>query len=223
MKKEILETFENTALKYIGNVNSLHNLGTNSKRLENAASEQILNILSLENKEIIYTSDLSESVTLGVLGYLENHNLKNKNIIIENNIHSSLDEISKKFNGTINIKVTNDIENNINELIDTNTLMICTNKYSERIIELCKKYECIYLLILTDNNYIYNLKDIDLICFDSILFKGIPGIACLIKNKNLKLEPIINGGKSTTIYRSGTPSLPFIVSLAKAVRLEYKK
>ena len=35
------------------------------------------------------------------------------------------------------------------------------------------------------------------------------------------LEPLIHGGKSTTIYRSGTPYLPLIVSMAKALRLAY--
>ena len=223
MRKEVLETFKNTSLKYIGNVNSLHGLGTLSKKLETAASKQILDILSLNDKEIIYTSDLSESITLGVLGYLENHNLKNKNIVIEKNINSSLDEISKKFNKNLEIRETNNIESDVNKLVDDNTLIVCTNKYDDNLIKLCRSYGCIYFLILTEDNYFKDLNGIDLVCFDSLLFKGIPGIACLIKGKNLKLEPIINGGKSTTIYRSGTPSLPFIVSLAKSIRLEYKK
>ena len=33
------------------------------------------------------------------------------------------------------------------------------------------------------------------------------------------IEPLIHGGKSTTIFRSGTPAHPLIVSLAKALRL----
>ena len=41
----------------------------------------------------------------------------------------------------------------------------------------------------------------------------------LIKKDNIVIEPLIHGGKSTTIYRSGTPALPLIVSLAKALRL----
>ena len=36
------------------------------------------------------------------------------------------------------------------------------------------------------------------------------------------LEPLIHGGKSITIYRSGTPYLPLIVSMAKALRLAYE-
>jgi cysteine desulfurase len=33
------------------------------------------------------------------------------------------------------------------------------------------------------------------------------------------LEPLIHGGKSTTVFRSGTPAVGLIVSLAKALRL----
>ena len=33
------------------------------------------------------------------------------------------------------------------------------------------------------------------------------------------LEPLIHGGKSTTIYRSGTPPLPLIASVMKALEL----
>ena len=58
-----------------------------------------------------------------------------------------------------------------------------------------------------------------LISFSAHKFFGIKGIGCLIKNKNLVIEPLIHGGKSTTSYRSGTPALPLIVSISKALRL----
>ncbi len=44
-------------------------------------------------------------------------------------------------------------------------------------------------------------------------------IGVLVKKENVDLIPLIHGGKSTTIYRSGTPCLPLIVSLSKALRL----
>ncbi len=52
-------------------------------------------------------------------------------------------------------------------------------------------------------------------------FYGMKGVGCLLKNKNILLEPIIYGGKSTTEFRSGTPATPLIVSFAKALRLAY--
>ena len=44
-------------------------------------------------------------------------------------------------------------------------------------------------------------------------FYGLNGIGLLIKRRNLALEPLIHGGESTTIYRSGTPTVA-LASLA---------
>ena len=41
----------------------------------------------------------------------------------------------------------------------------------------------------------------------------------MIKKENIRIEPIIHGGKSQTIYRAGTPPLALIVSCAKALKL----
>ena len=40
----------------------------------------------------------------------------------------------------------------------------------------------------------------------------------LIKKKNVGLKPIINGGRSTTVYRSGTPNVPGIAATAFALK-----
>ena len=48
---------------------------------------------------------------------------------------------------------------------------------------------------------------------------GMKGIGLLIKKENVQILPLIHGGKSTTAFRSGTPALPLIVSLMKAMEL----
>lgn len=45
----------------------------------------------------------------------------------------------------------------------------------------------------------------------------------LIKKKIIGLKPQINGGKSTTIYRSGTPCLADIIACDKALEIALKK
>ena len=62
-------------------------------------------------------------------------------------------------------------------------------------------------------------SNVDLITVAPHKFYGINGIGMLIKKKNVSLKPIIHGGKSTTVYRSGTPAISLIVSLSKALRL----
>ena len=47
------------------------------------------------------------------------------------------------------------------------------------------------------------------------------GVGVLYKREGLIIEPLIHGGKSTTVFRSGTPATPLIASFAKALRLVY--
>lgn len=49
-----------------------------------------------------------------------------------------------------------------------------------------------------------DLQDVDLISFAPHKFYGLNGFGGLIKRQNIVLEPLINGGASTTIYISGT-------------------
>ena len=67
-----------------------------------------------------------------------------------------------------------------------------------------------------------NLENVDLASFSAQKFYGLKGIGCLIKKENIVIEPLIHGGKSTTVYRSGTPAVSLIASLAKALRLVYE-
>ena len=57
----------------------------------------------------------------------------------------------------------------------------------------------------------------DLITIAPHKFYGMNGIAILIKKKNVSLKPLIVGGKSTTIYRSGTPIINMITSTEVAL------
>jgi len=64
-----------------------------------------------------------------------------------------------------------------------------------------------------------DFNDIDLASISAHKFYGLKGIGMLIKKENILLEPLIHGGKSTTAFRSGTPALPLIVSMMRALEL----
>ncbi len=63
-----------------------------------------------------------------------------------------------------------------------------------------------------------NFKDVDLITFAPHKFNGLNGFGGLLKRKDIVLEPLINGGASTSIYRSGTPVVGQICALEKGIR-----
>ena len=59
--------------------------------------------------------------------------------------------------------------------------------------------------------YIYEISNLNRRCVEKL--------RKLIKKDNIVIDNLIHGGKSTTIYRSGTPALPLICSLMKALEL----
>ncbi len=60
-------------------------------------------------------------------------------------------------------------------------------------------------------------EGIDTMSLTAHKFYGLNGIGVLVKRRGLALEPLIHGGESTTIYRSGTPTVALACSLALAL------
>ena len=64
-----------------------------------------------------------------------------------------------------------------------------------------------------------NLHDVDLASFSGHKVFGPKGIGILYKSEKLELDPIIVGSSNHETIRPGTPALPLIVALAKALRI----
>lgn len=241
VNKEVLSSFSKAAIEYPGNPNSLHKLGLESNKLIEASTKQIAKILGVKENEIIYTSGSSESNNLAIKGIADKYKNRGKHIITTNFEHSSIygpisylqkdgfdvDFVKTLDNGLVDLE---DLERLIRD--DTILVTICSvnseigvRQPIEEIKKIVKKHEKCFLHVdMTQSigKEKISFDDIDLVSFSAHKFYGLKGIGCLIKKENIALEPIIHGGKSTTIYRSGTPCLPLIVSLAKALRLAYE-
>ena len=87
---EVLETFVKCSKEFIGNPNSLHNLGVKSKNMIDSATKQIANLLNIKDNEIIYTSGASESNNLAIKGICEKYKNRGKHIITTSLEHSSI-------------------------------------------------------------------------------------------------------------------------------------
>ena len=238
VREEVLDTFIKVTRDYIGNPNSLHKLGVESKRLIEASTKQIASLLGVKEKEIIYTSGATEANNLAIKGVCEKYQNRGKHIITTRLEHSSVtapisylvkngydvDFVELDENGLISI-------DNLKKVIREDTILvsICSvnseiglvhnieemanfRKGSPKFVVPCDLTQSIGKIEM-------NLENVDLISFSAQKFYGLKGIGCLIKKENITLEPIIHGGKSTTIYRSGTPAVALIASLAKALRL----
>ena len=238
VKREVLDSFNKASLLYIGNANSLHKLGQNINKLINACNEQIASLLNIKPSEIIYTSSSSESNNLAIKGIAFKYQNRGKHIITTKFEHSSVMETVKyleKLGYEISyVKTTSegivDLED-LKKIIRKDTILVAITAVNseigilnpiEEIANLLKNYQCFFCVDLTQSitKVNINLENVDLAIFSAHKFYGLKGISVLIKKEKIELEPLINGGKSTTIYRSGTPAHPLIVSIAKALRLE---
>lgn len=238
VNEEVLKVFNKVCLEYPGNSNSLHSLGIKSKELEDYATEKIAKLLKVKPSEIIYTSGSSESNNTAIKGVCNKYKNRGNHIITTNLEHSSviaplnyltkegfiIDYVKIKDNGLVDIE-------NLKELLTDETILVSISivdseiglrQNINEIGKLLKEYpKCIFHVDCTQGIGKINIDftNIDLASISAHKLYGLKGIGLLIKKENIVIEPLIHGGKSTTIYRSGTPPLPLIVSLMKALEL----
>ncbi len=235
--KEVMDSFVK-ASSYFGNPNSLHNLGVEAKRLIDASTNKIASILNVKNEEIIYTSGASEANNT-IIKAMEKYKNRGKHIITTELEHSSINEplnyLKEKgfiidyvplIDGAVDIK-------SLEEMLDDVCLVTISMVNSEtgirqpieEIGKLLKKYPKIFFhtdITQAVGKIKFDLTNVDFASFSAHKFFGFKGIGALYKKENINIMPLIHGGKSTTIYRSGTPATELIVSMAKALRLAYE-
>ena len=238
---EVVDTYAKVCKDFIGNPNSLHSLGIESKKLIDASTSQIANILGVKTSEIIYTSGASEANNTAIKGVCFKYANRGKHIITTELEHSSIiaplnylanngyevDFVKLDENGLV------DLEDLERLLRDDTVLVTIASVNSEvgvkqdlkKISEIVRKNpKTIFHSDVTQSigKDKIDFSLVDLASMSCQKFYGMKGIGALIKRENLIIEPLIHGGKSTTIFRSGTPATPLIASFAKALRLVYE-
>ena len=240
--EEVLNNFiEVTKCEY-ANPNSKHDLGLHAKKMIDEATNKIASLLGVLPEEIIYTSGATESNNMAIRGVASRYKNKGKHIIISSLEHTSIiasctylqdlgfdiDLIPINKNGLVDIDALKDM---IRE--DTILVSVCAVDSEIGLIQpiaeigkLLKEYPNI--IFHSDASQAIGRVNIDYTNCDLLTiaphkFYGMSGVSVLVKKKNIGLQPIILGGKSTTIYRSGTPVVGLItstsVALEKAINL----
>lgn len=238
VEKDVLKDFVSTTTKYIANPNSTHPLGLEAKKIIDDSSKEIAKYFDIEPANIIYTSGSSESNNMVIKGIAEINKNKGKHIIISAIEHSSIiapcNYLANKGyeisvipilkNGQVNL---NELKNTIRE--DTILVSICyvdselgTIQPIKEIANIVKEYpNCVFHTDATQavGKINVNFKNIDFVTFAPHKFYGLNGFGVLLNINNNKLVPLIHGGKSTTIYRSGTPVTANVVALKTSIKL----
>lgn len=238
--KQVLDIFYDVSLKYYANPNSTHKLGLEVKSVIDEFTLKIANIFNILPEEVIYTSGATESNNLAIKGICERYKSKGKHIIVGSLEHNSIlapltvlqeqgfevEIVNVKHDGLIDIE-------SLKNMIREDTILVSISSVDselgirqpiEAIAKIVKEHDNCYFH--TDASQAIgkvniNFEDVDLVTIAPHKFYGMNGFGMLIKKKHVGLKTIINGGKSTTIYRSGTPVVASIVALYKALELAF--
>lgn len=238
VEKDVLKEYVNATTKYIANPNSSHPLGIEAKKIIDDSSNVIASYFDINKENIIYTSGSSESNNLVIKGIAEMNKDKGKHIIISAIEHSSIiapcNYLANKGYEISVIPILNNGEIDIEELKktirdDTILVSICyvdselgTIQPIKKISNIVNKYpNCIFHTDATQavGKIKVDFKNVDFVTFAPHKFYGLNGFGVLLNINNKKLIPLIHGGKSTTIYRSGTPVTANVVALKKSIEL----
>lgn len=236
---EVLNSFIKVSKDYIGNANSLHKLGLDSKKLMQQSAEQVASLLGVKPSEVIFTSSASEANNMVLKGVLEKYKNRGHHIITTKLEHSSILETASYLESIgYEVDYVPVLENGqvdfeaLKSLIRKDTVLVSIHQVNSEIgivqdvhkigAYLKENYPKIFFHVdgtQSVGKIPVCLENIDLFTCSSHKFYGLKGIACLIKKENVGIVPLIHGGKSQTEFRSGTPSVALMVSFAKALRL----
>lgn len=235
--KEVLDLYYDYSLKYFANPNSVHKLGLECNKIIEDSSKCILDLFGLTDFEVIYTSGATECNNMVVKGVPDRYKNLGKHIIVSNLEHNSViasasymqelgyevDMLPVTSNGLVDFEELKKIIRDDTVLVSITSVdsELGLSQPIEEIAKFLKSYpNCKFH---TDATQAIGKVDIDFSNVDFVTIAphkiyGINGIGVLLKKKDASLKPIISGGRSTTVYRSGTPVLPLIAASAFALK-----
>ena len=234
----VLDRFCTVEHSCIGNANSHHQAGAAAKAEIDAATMKIASLLGVQPAEVIYTSGASESNNFALKGLARLSRHVGKHIISTPLEHSSvsgtltalqeqvceIDLVDIQRDGTIDLE-------HLKDLLRPDTIAVAVTLADselgvvqpvDKIAEILKDYpNCRLHVDATQavGKIPVSFEGVDTMSLTAHKFYGLNGIGLLLKRRNLALEPLIHGGESTTIYRSGTPTVALASSLALALEL----
>ena len=237
-EKEVLDTYVEVSEKYFGNTNSLHGFGAECEKLEKEAIKQIATLLGVKEKEIIYTSGATEANNLSIKGVAFRYQSRGRHIITTKIEHDSVYNVFRYLEAIgfdvtyldVNEEGIIDIHK-LNEALREDTILVSIMAVNseigsiqpiEEIGNILKKYPKIFFHVDATQaigKINIDFTNIDLVSMSAHKFYGLKGSGILICKEHVELVPLMHGGGSLSVYRSGTLDLPGLVAFSKALRL----
>ena len=236
---DVLDSLLKVSRDYIGNPNSMHSLGVKSRALLKSATRQIADCLNIKMEEIIYTSGATEANNTALLGVALRYKNRGNHIILSKLEHPS-EYVLANYLENLGFRISyvnNDSDglidlDDLKSLITDKTILVSIVGVNSEV-GVRQPLKTIRQIIKKENpNTIFhsdltqglgkvaiNLNDVDLASFSGHKIYGPKGIGLLYKIEKVDIVPLIHGSSKDFPLRAGTPPLPLIVALSKAIRL----
>ncbi len=235
----VFDTLSTVTKNFIGNANSIHSLGQKSSTLLESATKQIADIFGVNPSEIVYTSGATEANNMALIGTALANHKKGKHIIVSKLEHPSIYAICDylKTMGFEISYVNNDKEglidfDDLKEKVREDTILVSICAVNSEIgvrqplkmIRQIIKKENMGTIFHSDmtqaiGKVSVNMHDVDLASMSGHKIFGPKGIGFLYKSSMVKITPLIYGSGKSNDLKPGTPPLPLIAALSKAIRL----
>lgn len=238
--ERVLSVYTKAAKSAFANPNSLHQEGAAAKDLVDDSILKIAGQLGVLPEEIIFTSGASEANNLAIKGIAYSRRHKGKHIVSTFLEHSSvsgaltflqeqgweIDLVNILQNGRIDL-------DHLKSLIRQDTVLCAVCAVDSELGTVQPIGEIAGITSAFPNCCLHvdatqaigkarlDLTGVHTASFAPHKFYGLKGFGVLYKAKDIILEPLIHGGASTTIYRSGTPDAPAAAACAAALDLVF--
>ncbi len=227
-----------------GNPSSLHRVGLQAQLHIDQTRKIIADSLKTEKETILFTSGATESNNLALHGIAGSYGKRKKRIIssaVEHaSVKSTLDaleeqgfEVIRIFPGKDQRFHAEDFIQAINEQTCLISMMYTENEtgrllpVSDVFRSVKKKYPAIIThcdAVQAYMKYPINIRNLqaDLLSLSAHKIHGAKGTGALYIRKNIRLMPIMTGGKQEKSIRPGTEAVPLIAGFGEAVQLMQK-
>jgi cysteine desulfurase len=237
--KRVLDAMYPYFSEIFGNASSNHIYGVQAKKAIENARSHVAKLISVDSKEIIFTSGATESINLAIKGFVESNSDKGNHIITVKTEHkavlSTCEYLETKgfevtyldvdANGLISLE---DLKFGIKKTTILIAIMYVNNEIGviqpiSEIGKIAQEHNICFFCdatqavgkvkvdVLADN--------IDMLCFSGHKLNGPKGIGVLYKKSNIAITPLLHGGSQENGLRAGTYNTPLIVGLGKVCEI----